>query len=182
MADVESSAEDVLRAEKRAYMAAWRARNREHLRVSRAAYYAANAERENRQNAEWRASNLERHLRTRAEYRASNGDAIAAYDKAYRAANYDKHLARNSKRRAKKFGNGGAHTPEQVQELLVRQRFRCAYCRTSIKKRPIKDHILAISKGGTDDISNIQMTCYPCNAKKGAKHPLEFARLAGLLL
>jgi hypothetical protein len=39
-----------------------------------------------------------------------------------------------------------------------------------------KDHILAKSKGGTDDVENLQPMCMPCNTKKGSMDMDEFAK------
>jgi 5-methylcytosine-specific restriction endonuclease McrA len=36
-----------------------------------------------------------------------------------------------------------------------------------------KDHILPKSKGGTDDLDNLQTMCHRCNGKKGNKTPVE---------
>ena len=65
------------------------------------------------------------------------------------------------------------------------QKGKCAYyatCRKSIRNGFHIDHILALSKGGSNWIRNIQLTCASCNLSKQAKHPLVFARQIGLLL
>lgn len=42
-----------------------------------------------------------------------------------------------------------------------------AMARWCSRRVPSLDHILAISKGGTNDISNLRVICNRCNAKKG---------------
>lgn len=78
--------------------------------------------------------------------------------------------------RRAKLKAGGTHTPKQIRELLRLQRFRCANCRISIRKGYHADHIIPLSRGGTNDIRNIQLLCQPCNQSKFAKHPLDWAK------
>jgi 5-methylcytosine-specific restriction endonuclease McrA len=67
--------------------------------------------------------------------------------------------------------------------LLVKQRRRCANCRCKISEETMhRDHIVALSRGGSNSMSNIQLLCAPCNRKKYNKDPLVFAREQGRLL
>jgi 5-methylcytosine-specific restriction endonuclease McrA len=36
-----------------------------------------------------------------------------------------------------------------------------------------RDHVIPVSKGGTNDIRNIVLACAPCNVRKSDTHPLE---------
>lgn len=42
---------------------------------------------------------------------------------------------------------------------------RCEYCKT--KENLTVDHIKPVSKGGSDNIENLQCLCWLCNRKKG---------------
>ena len=50
------------------------------------------------------------------------------------------------------------------EEMKRKYNNRCAYCRE--EKKLTKDHIIPLSKGGTDYIGNIQPLCRNCNSKK----------------
>lgn len=71
------------------------------------------------------------------------------------------------KRRALIEGNGGIHTTSEWLALVVANNNECANCH---EDRPLtRDHIVPLSRGGTNDISNIQPLCGSCNSSKGAK-------------
>jgi 5-methylcytosine-specific restriction endonuclease McrA len=85
-------------------------------------------------------------------------------------------------RRARMKGAQGSHTGQEVLDLLKSQKSLCVYCRISLKKKYHKDHIVALAKGGTNDIKNIQLLCPTCNMRKNAKDPVRFAQEMGMLL
>ena len=64
--------------------------------------------------------------------------------------------------RRSQFGNRRA----QLMLLLIeRDGYICKLC--AIDKNITIDHVIPISKGGTDDSSNLQLLCQSCNSKKG---------------
>ena len=67
----------------------------------------------------------------------------------------------------------GTHSLREWLECIDRHGSKCAHCGGD--KRLSKDHIIPISKGGSDRIENIQPLCRSCNSRKGAKIP-EHAR------
>lgn len=61
----------------------------------------------------------------------------------------------------------GAHTAKQWLDLCTKYNNKCLCC--GLEKPLTKDHIIPISKGGTDNIDNIQPLCNECNATKATK-------------
>jgi len=72
----------------------------------------------------------------------------------------------------------GSHTRKQFLEKLKRYA-ECPICKRkweeiphskgSARYRITEDHIVSLSKGGSDNIENIQPKCYQCNFRKGHK-------------
>lgn len=58
---------------------------------------------------------------------------------------------------------------ELFQSLLHRYKFMCVHCGETEEKKLTVDHIIPVSKRGTDDYSNLQILCKGCNSRKGAK-------------
>jgi len=56
-----------------------------------------------------------------------------------------------------------------LKELLYKYKFSCVNCQCNDVKKLTIDHIFPVSKGGSDDISNLQIMCKSCNSKKGNK-------------
>lgn len=90
-------------------------------------------------------------------------------------------------RRARKKSIAGTHTPQQIQEQLKRQKYRCYYAacghakfeKANGKYQYHIDHTYPISRVvGTDipanSIDYLVLTCPSCNTRKGNKFPWEF--------
>jgi 5-methylcytosine-specific restriction endonuclease McrA len=58
------------------------------------------------------------------------------------------------------------------KNVLIRDRFTCAYCGKSNKSLTI-DHVIPRLKGGKTDFDNCVACCKDCNIKKGSRAPRE---------
>jgi 5-methylcytosine-specific restriction endonuclease McrA len=62
--------------------------------------------------------------------------------------------------------------------LFARDRYRCQYCgraQADLKPREslTRDHLIPLSRGGSNDWKNVVTACSPCNARKGSRLPEE---------
>lgn len=62
--------------------------------------------------------------------------------------------------------------------LFARDQYRCQYCgrhMTEFKPREAltRDHLVPLSRGGTNDWTNVITACSPCNTRKGNRLPEE---------
>ena len=68
-----------------------------------------------------------------------------------------------------------------VRELIERDGHQCTYCDVNLNTildpslNPTVDHITPKSKGGTDDLSNLTLSCKSCNPSKGALSVTEWS-------
>ncbi len=115
-------------------------------------------------------------------WRANNLDKKRAAERRRVASNPERRREKTAIRRARKHNASGRYTTNQIVNLLKRQNSKCANCLCSIKQGYHVDHISPLSRGGSNDITNIQLLCPSCNMRKGSKDPIEWARSQGRLL
>lgn len=170
------------------------------VRTRTTVFRKANPEVISDRNASWYSRNTEKAAADSAAYRILHSEELAAYQAALYIKQREERLAseklrrinnplvyreRDQNKHARRKGAEGSHTTEEIQLLFNKQKGRCAYfkiCGNRLGDEFHEDHVTPISKGGTNWIRNIQLTCAACNQKKHATDPLVFSRRIGLLL
>jgi 5-methylcytosine-specific restriction endonuclease McrA len=71
------------------------------------------------------------------------------------------------RRRAREAGAPGDFTYAQIMRQYLKQGQVCAYCNTKPVGLPDPEHVLALSRGGRNDMTNLVAACRPCNTDKG---------------
>lgn len=99
--------------------------------------------------------------------RESNPERYKAQQKRYVKAHPAKVRQTKYQYRMSRKQAEGSFTDDEWLVLCEGHNHRCACC--GKKKKLTIDHIVPLSKGGTNYISNIQPLCKSCNSRKGAK-------------
>lgn len=131
----------------------------------------------------YRAKNPDSGKKYWQRYEERNPGARAAYMREWRKNNPEAKRASEAKRRAAMDAGGGHYTKDDVRNLVILQKNRCATCHSAfIGVKFHVDHIMPLALGGTNDKLNIQLLCKPCNMEKRALHPIDFMQRKGYLL
>lgn len=121
---------------------------------------------------EYKAKSLERYHAKKA---AGLIECSTEKTRAWRKANPERTKAHRvqheATRRARKADASGSHTRAEWEAICARQRNLCAACGDECKLT--KDHVVPLSMGGSNDASNLQGLCGPCNSRKGARMTID---------
>jgi 5-methylcytosine-specific restriction endonuclease McrA len=89
----------------------------------------------------------------------------------------EKRLSDKTKNR-EKFGQKRAKIPYETRcQVADKYKYKCKYCGVSVRHRQCHvDHIIPLSRGGTDDFDNLALACVDCNQRKYNKIYFEAAK------
>lgn len=146
------------------------------------AYYRTNAEVVKARTKARRLAKPDEVRATNQAWYAANKAVVVDRVREWNAANPEATRSRGRNYRARVNGAEGSHTGDDIKDLFVKQRGRCVYCDVKLGTGYHVDHIVALSRGGSNWPSNLQLTCSNCNIRKRATDPIEFARRNGKLL
>lgn len=98
------------------------------------------------------------------EYYKENKERIDKKNRKWFKENWDKDSFYRQRRRSLEANAEGSFTPREWKDLCKKYNNQCLKC-GKIGKMSV-DHIIPLSKGGTNWISNIQPLCRNCNSSK----------------
>ena len=136
----------------RQYGSVYYNKNKKSISLKISEYKKKNRERFNELSRIWAKNNPEKRKIARKKWKDKNRELVNHYEKA---------------RQNRLAGASGSHTLNQWLELVEQYKRMCAYC--NCVKKLTKDHVIPVSKGGTDNIENIVPACVSCNSRKGIR-------------
>lgn len=154
------------KAEKRAVYLAQR--DTPEYRAYVKAYQAATRDRKRAYDRERHKGQASEVAKRAAEWNRANRERRAAITRNY------------SCRRRVKVGVGVS--TQALREWTAAQKKVCHWCGCKCPNSFHIDHYVPLSKGGAHELQNLVIACGPCNLRKNAKDPLDFAREVGRLL
>lgn len=135
-----------------------RLENLEKSRASSRAYYQLNKVAIQRNLAQWRRRNKDYLTTYQQEWRSKNTDKVRLYSRVH-----------GSIRRARERAVDNFEITSRDIRRLLNQ--KCVYCGNSSTQI---DHVIPLSRGGTNGIGNLASACTKCNASKNNRFVMEW--------
>lgn len=142
----------------------YRAENTEHVR-----------EIEKRAMANFRRRRPERLREISLKWARANAERMNEYSRRRRRLHPDKKRAETQRYRARRARAKGSHTAADIRAQLAAQKRTCWWCREPLDGNDYHvDHLIPLSKEGSNGPENIVIACPGCNLSKNARMPWEF--------
>lgn len=156
-----------------------RAKDPEKHRAKQREYYHKDVDHSRKLLRDWRKKNGDRvRCYKRISY-AKHADSIRGYSREWAKANPLKRRVSESGRRARKRSAQGSYTDVDIQSMLKDQKGLCKYCSKDISNQYHIDHVVPLSRGGSNELSNLVLSCSHCNLSKGKKMLNEWMETRG---
>lgn len=172
----------------------YRAKNKDEIRSKKSAYYFANREKSLDRYYKWLEENRDRVTSYQHEYSRKRKDAKREYDHEYRDKNRQSIIQRQYRwyrenidharlykraaaaiRKSRQLNAPGSYSAADVERIYRAQRGKCYYCGKSVGNEYHVDHVVPISRGGSNFPDNLVVSCPSCNCRKSDKLPHEWS-------
>lgn len=170
----QSRCKDCEHKESKATRAAHYAANQDRMIEKSRKWYHANKEKAAQRAKRYRAENIDAISEKQKEYRSNNKEKVAEYMKKWWRDNPEKRKEHKSRRRWLKKNAKGSHTADDIKAQYKRQKGRCYYCDCKVGKSYHVDHVIPLTRGGSNGPENIVIACQFCNISKKDKMPHEW--------
>lgn len=122
----------------------------------------------------YRDANRERRRQYAYAHYWADPKRAATKARRYRKQHQLAERAREQRRRARKKAADGSWTPQDINRLLKLQGGNCWWCGDQLPKNYHIDHRIPLVRGGSNNPSNLVLSCPRCNLSKQDKMPDEF--------
>ena len=150
-------------------------KNRERLRRWHQQHYIENKEKMLQQSREWYKNNKERKRELKRNWEKRNIEKIRLQRRKWRRSwelknpekNRSMQNACHHKRRALLRGDKNKFSANEWDVVRKRNNYKCVICgKIEPEIKLTVDHIIPVSRGGKNNIENIQPLCRRCNSIK----------------
>lgn len=142
----------------------WEIKNRDRRLATHKAWRKKNPEKASR----WIRENKDAHRHMVRQYYQRNRDLAKKRNILWRQDNIELWRSYGRNRRARKLNAEGTYSSSEWIDLCTKTGHRCLSCGAQGILLTV-DHIIPLSKGGSNSISNLQPLCKACNSSKGVK-------------
>lgn len=157
----------------------WRQRNPDKWKRKNDEWRLNHPERVRELGRNWYHRHPEQSKALSRKYRRENPEKVRESRRAYAKANPEKIRARTLTRIARKKGAEGHYSGLDVKNLYSEQDGLCAYCGIRLFEKYHVEHVAPLSRGGSNWVTNLVLTCQDCNLSKHDKLLSEWEQVRG---
>lgn len=127
----------------------------------------------------WEIKNRDHRRRYMVDHYATHPERHREYSRKHYYKHREQERARGHNARAKRAAIKGRYRARDIRILYIRQKGKCAYCDCELNRKFHIDHIVPLSRGGSNYRSNLALACAHCNLSKHDKLVSEWIKVRG---